>query len=159
MERQPFVLGLILRKCPEFRFGMNEFNDRLRLQKFVYLLQAHDIYLGYDFSWYIRGPYCTILATAGFALEDFYDDIPKGSKNARFANRTIQNRFDKFVAFIRGMENDAKFLEAAASLHFLLKTRRVNDDEAVSKVGAKMPGADTRYLRRVLDRIKLEGLL
>ena len=148
-----------MRKFPEFNFKMNEFDDRLRLQKFIYLLQVHGIYLGYDFSWYIRGPYCTTLAAAGFALDDFYHHIPKNPKDAGFANRTIQRRFDKFAKFINGKENDAKFLEAAASLHFLLKTRRIGDDGAVKRVTKKMPGTEEQYVRNVLAQMRLEGLL
>ena len=102
MDRQPFVLGFLLREFPEFDFRMTDFSDRLRLQKFIYLLQAHGIYLGYDFSWYLRGPYCTTLAAAGFALEDFYEQIPERPKGSRFANNAIQKRFDRFAKFHQG---------------------------------------------------------
>lgn len=159
MEQQPFVLGFLLRKFPKFDFQMTTFMDRLRLQKFVYLLQAHNIYLGYDFSWYIRGPYCTTLATAGFALTSFYDDIPKQTKNTKFANSIVQSRFDTFAKFIDKKENDADFLEAAASLHFLKKTRDISDGDAVEKVAKKMPNADESYVRNVLGQITREGLL
>ena len=159
MDRQPFVLGFLLREFPEFDFRMADFLDRLRLQKFIYLLQAHGIYLGYDFSWYMRGPYCTTLAAAGFALEDFYGQIPERPKGSRFANNTIQKRFDRFAKFIKGKVNDTKFLEAAASLHFLLKTRRITDDEAVGKVTGKMPNTSEAYVRKVLVHIRSEGLL
>ena len=160
MDRQPFVLGFLLRKFPEFDFKMDEFDDRLRLQKFIYLLQAHDIYLGYDFSWYLRGPYCTTLTTAGFILDNFYDDIPKETKNTRFANNIIQKRFDKFTNFIRGKETDKNFLEAAASLHFLLNTSQTtSDNDAIRKVAKKMPDANESYVRNVLSQIKQEGLV
>lgn len=159
MERQPFVLGFLLRKFPEFDFKMDEFDDRLRLQKFIYLLQAHDIYLGYDFSWYLRGPYCTTLTAAGFALEGFYQQIPKRSKGTRFASRTIQKRFDRFTRFIKGKESDTNFLEAAASLHFLIRIRQLTDDDAVSMVAEKMPGVDASYVKGVLDCVRAEGLL
>ena len=66
MERIPSIhsvwLGLVLKKIPEFSddFSMDRFNDRLKLQKIIYLLQAFDVYLGYNFGWYLRGPYCSI---------------------------------------------------------------------------------------------------
>lgn len=156
MERQPFVLGFILRKFPDFNFTMNKFDDRLRLQKFIYLLQAHDIYLGYDYSWYLRGPYCTTLAAAGFVLDDMYDDIPS-LKSTRFVSSTVQKRFAKFTIFIRGRENDTKFLEAAASLHYLLKTGYLQND-AVEKVIEKMPDVDEQYLNDVLTKLRLAEL-
>lgn len=159
MEREPFVLGFILRKFPEFNFSMESFNDRLRLQKFIYLLQTHNVYLGYDFSWYIRGPYCTTLSTAGFILADFYEQIPKRSRGTRFANGTIQKRFERFAKFIKGKEGDAKFLEAAASLHFLLNTSKITYYDAIKEVADKMPDTDKTYVGEVRGQMKSEGLL
>ena len=159
MERQPFVLGFILRKFPEFIFTMDNFDDRLRLQKFIYLLQAHDVYLGYDYTWYLRGPYCTTLATAGFALDDIYDRIQGDTKKTRFVSQTIQKRFDKFTRFIRGKERNTRFLEAAASLHFLLKTQQISEEKAVDRVIKKMPDADERSVREVLKEMRTEDLV
>lgn len=159
MERQPFVLGFLLCKFPEFKFTMDNFNDRLRLQKFIYLLQAHDIYLGYDYTWYLRGPYCTTLATAGFALTNIYDRILTSTKETRFVNQIIQKRFEKFSRFIKGKEYDTDFLEAAASLHFLLKTQKISEDKAVNKVVKKMPDTNEQYLKDVLKDMKLEELI
>ncbi len=107
----------------------------------------------------IRGPYCTTLTTAAFALDNFYDSIPKQVKNTKFASSTVQSRFDRFVKFIDKKENDANFLEAAASLHFLLKTRHIVDDDAVRKVARKMPDADELYVKDVLEQIRREELL
>lgn len=160
MDRQPFVLGFILRKFPKFDFSMNSFSDRLRLQKFIYLLQIHGVYLGYDFSWYLRGPYCSSLATDGFMLVDIHDDMmeePRKDKT-EFADPLVQTKFQRFSKFIKGKENDRKFLEVAASLHILL-VRGTEIDEAVSRVVAKTPGADTRYVCGVLDTLDRESML
>ena len=173
MDMQAFTLGHILRQFPNFEFSMDTFEGRLRLQKFVYLLQAHDIYLGYDFSWYLRGPYCTTLATSGFMLNEFYPMMsthPK-EKSEGFLSSTIRARFKKFRNFIQGKESDSNFLEAAASLDFLIKTNMVqNDDMAVEKVFQKMQSgyeyyltlpykqANKSYIISVLKKIKEYGL-
>lgn len=47
MDRQAMDLGYILRQFPDLGFGMDDTGHRLRVQRFVYLLQAFDIYLGY----------------------------------------------------------------------------------------------------------------
>lgn len=52
-----------------------------------------------------------------------------------------------------------EFLEAAASLHFLLKTSCITDDDAIRKVLGKIPHTDESYIRDVLKRMKSEGLL
>lgn len=107
----------------------------------------------------MRGPYCTTLAAAGFALNDFYEEIPKQVQNANFANGTIQKRLEKFTKFISKRENDVKFLEAAASLHFLSKTSRLSYKDAIERVVKKMSNVDKSYVGNVLDTLKTEGLL
>lgn len=54
INRQTIDLGFILRHFPYVEFSMDGFDGRLRLQRFICLLQTFDIYLGYEFSWYIR---------------------------------------------------------------------------------------------------------
>ena len=142
MDRQTIDLGFILRQFKDYKFSMDKFDDRLRLQKFVYLLQAHGIYLGYDYSWYLRGPYCTTLAKRGFVLESVYEAIPSNAKSV-FADPTIQQKLDKFKEFIDGKEMDTDYLEILASLH-ILKMEGLERDKAVEIVHAKKPGAFTK---------------
>ena len=136
MDRQTIDLGYVLRQFPSLDFGMGDFAHRLRVQKFVYLLQAFDIYLGYDYTWYLRGPYCTHLATIGYALSRAYDRIPRDQKMA-FVNPDVQERFVRFKGFIRGRENDNGFLEIAASLHVLHRTSGMGKDAIIERVAAK----------------------
>lgn len=135
MNRPTIDLGMILRQAPAFKFDMDTFDGRLRLQKFIYLLQAHGIYLGYDFSWYLRGPYCTGLTTCGFALKDIYHDIPEDVK-ARFADPSDQLNFEKFLKFVEGKEMDTHYLEIAASIH-ILKKADTDESDIIGRVMAK----------------------
>ena len=139
MNRQPIDLGYVLRQFPQFEFSMRDFDHRLRVQKFVYLLQAFNVYMGYDYSWYLRGPYCSNLAASGFALDGFYGDIPQGARMV-FASPTVNGRFENFKRSIGGRENDTVFLEIAASLHFLDAGGRLARDEALRRVVNKRPG-------------------
>lgn len=135
MNRPTVDLGMILRQAPEFKFDMDTFDGRLRLQKFVYLLQAHGIYLGYDFSWYLRGPYCTGLATCGFALRDIYGDIPEDVR-VEFADSDDQLNFERFLKFVKGKEMDTNYLEIAASIH-ILKKAGMDESGIIPRVMAK----------------------
>lgn len=138
MNRQPVDLGYILRQFPQFKFGMHDFDHRLRVQKFVYLLQSFDVYLGYDYSWYLRGPYCSMLAASGFALAEFYTDIPQGVRMT-FSSPMVNSRFEDFKGFIAGHENDTDFLEIAASFHFLEAGGKLGRDEILRRVVNKRP--------------------
>ncbi len=155
MDAQTLDLGFILRKFPEFDFTMSEFDDRLRLQKFIYLMQSFDVYLGYDFSWYLRGPYCTRLTTCGFALDDgIYQHIPPDDGTSRFASETVQRRFNKFKEYIEGKETDATYLEIAASLHYLIKADGIDESDALDMVYRKVPDTTHERCENVLKEMK-----
>lgn len=131
---------------------MYDTGHRLRVQRFVYLLQAFDIYLGYDYSWYMRGPYCTRLAAVGCALEPLYGMIPC-DKDMVFADPGVQDRFEHFKRFIRGRENDGDFLEAAASLHVLHRTSGMPRADIVRKVAAERDRFGEEYCNGVWDEM------
>lgn len=94
------------------------------------------MYLGYDYSWYLHGPYCTRLATVGYALTSIYDMVPY-DKDMVFVNPAVQERFRRFKKFIKGRENDNDFLEIAASLHILHKACGMARADAVEKVASR----------------------
>ena len=138
MNRQPVDLGFVLRQFSRLEFGMHTFGHRLRVQKFVYLLQSFDVYLGYDYSWYLRGPYCSTLAASGFALTGFYGGIPAGA-GMRFSSPSVHGRFERFKRFVGGRENDNAFLEMAASLHFLEGMAGLGRGEVLDRVAGRRP--------------------
>ena len=113
-SKEVITLGLVLKNLDNF--DMSTFYGRLVLQKTVYLLQSFDVYIGYDFSWYMRGPYSTYLTTVGFRLQEVYHKIPNG----RF-EKGIQERFEKFLKFMENKKNNPDMLEILASIHFLKK--------------------------------------
>jgi len=115
VNKEAVVLGLVLRNLDNF--DMSSFNGRLTLQKTIYLMQAFGINIGYDFSWYLRGPYSSKLASNGFALQEVYRNIPKGS----FDNKQIQKKFDRFIEFMGDKKSDPDRIEILTSIHFLKK--------------------------------------
>ena len=159
MNRQPVDLGYVLRQLPQFEFSMRDFDHRLRFQKLVYLLQAFDVYMGYDYSWYLRGPYCSTLAASGFALDGLYEHIPEGVRMA-FASPRVNGRFEDFKRRISGRENDTAFLEIAASLHFLDAGGGLARGEALRRVASKRPGFAEdacAEIRSLLEEWKILG--
>ena len=137
LNRQTIDLGFIMRHF-NVDFSMDTFNERLRLQKFIYLLQMFGIYLGYDFSWYIRGPYCSTLSAHGFALRGIYNKIPQDK--VRFENPVVQKKFKRFQDFIKDRIDDVEFLEIAASLHNLNTTEESKDSDLVHTLVNRKPG-------------------
>ncbi len=156
MNKQVIDLGCMLRGFPKIKFSMDTFNDRLQLHKFIYLLQTFDVYLGYEFNWYIRGPYCSLLSTCGFQLREIYDEIPK--QKIKFRMSSAQKKFEKFRKFIKGREDNLEFLEIAASLHWL-KVRKNSDEDAIRRVTAKKPNFTEERCKEILEELREWNLI
>jgi uncharacterized protein YwgA len=113
----------------EFRLARNTTEERVELQKTIYLLQAYGVQLGYGFSWYKYGPYSQDL------VGDAYTVLH--AEKARYAAETkdlvfsesSRNRFREFGDIcqeIAGIEKKklkkADQLELVASVDFLRRT-------------------------------------
>jgi uncharacterized protein YwgA len=113
MGNVPVLTG-ILKRIGNYD-GMDEFNKRLVLQKTIYLLQSFDLYLGYKFSWYIHGPYCTELTRDGYNIPEIDDD----TQITVFSSHEDENRFSQFLDFLGENKNNPDWLEIIASIRFL----------------------------------------
>lgn len=146
------ILGYVLKSIPNSDFGMKTLEGRLRLQKIIYMVEAFGVYLGYDFSWYLRGPYCTRLARAGFELEQIIGRIPDDA-TAQFMRKGAKERFDRCVAFVESIMDgpgDLDRIEIAASIHLLSKNASLPKGEIFERIVSKMPKNDAK-------RAQLEG--
>jgi uncharacterized protein YwgA len=114
---------LVLSKCLNIlclsRPNMEDFDERLRLQKIVYLLWAYGISLGYGFNWYVRGPYSPKLASDGYDLDD---ELFERGRAIRFNNEEeVVESLDRFKEILGEKINDPLYLEILASLHYIKK--------------------------------------
>jgi uncharacterized protein YwgA len=80
-------------------------------------MQAFGLYLGFDFSWYLRGPYSPPLAHLGYEIAKMKDPIPI----AKFSNPKSEERFEKFLQFLGPERDNAEWLEILASIHMQRK--------------------------------------
>ena len=139
-----------------------QFNERLKLQKTVYLLnvlmqrrQLGD--LGYRFSWYIRGPYSSA------AADDLFSIAGESDKAAMMEGLTLTEQGRQVVADARALlqqpENigidDVHWLELLASLHYLAAREEVrNFEQAWDQLQKTKPNlANERQAREAWDRL------
>lgn len=149
MNNDVINLGLVLRNFENF--NMTNFDGRLTLQKSIYLMQAFGIYLGYNFSWYLRGPYSPRLARDGFALQEIYRSVPIGS----FEKKNIQSKFEKFLNFMKDKKKDSARLEIIASIHFLKKIHKnMSKSEILEKVKKKQVYFTKKQCEKVWNELK-----
>jgi len=122
-------------------FDMDTFDGRLILQKTVYLMQAYGLPLGYNFSWYIYGPYSPDLTKDGYEIKDIYQNIPK----MKFVKEDREMRFNEFIKIFGQYIKNAYWLELLASIHFLKKLYpSENKENILIKVEKKQP-----YIKKI----------
>jgi uncharacterized protein YwgA len=108
-------------------FKINSFQDRLIMQKSVYLAQTAGVNLGYYYHWYLYGPYSPSLTRDEYAIAmDISADMDE-SKGWKLDERSSQ-RLEEIRSLFTGLERDklAKKLELLASVHFLIDRRQVS---------------------------------
>lgn len=142
---------------------MDGFDDRLRLQKIVYMLQAFGVNFGYGFSWYFRGPYCTSLARAGFELEQIYGMIPDGV-DVKPVDSRARDGLKRCIKFLRDVMDgpyDLDRVEIAASLHLLVITTSLTKQEMFTRIKKKMSvrGVTDEMCEGMWRRLQEEGLI
>jgi len=156
--RRVEALGGLLKRIGNFdpESFINSFEARLIFQKTIYLLQAFGLYLGYRFSWYLRGPYSPDLARDGFELVAIYEETPL----VRFKRLEAEKRFLQFLAFLGDKKNDAKWLETLASIHFLKRVYPpLTKNEIFEKIREKQPYIDREYFEKAWEHLRKHGLI
>jgi uncharacterized protein YwgA len=124
MNRRQIALKLVLAEL-EVPATMDSFDDRLILQKAVYLAQQADISLGYHYYWYLRGPYCRELTA------DAYTTISEtpGGWSLGDASKQKLAKIKQFFLKLKAKPDPVKAFELFASVLFAVKTGQAKADD------------------------------
>jgi len=162
MERRQIAMKLAMDHL-HLPVQVRSFEDRLILQKAVYLAQATGVHLGYYFRWYLRGPYCPAVADDGFGiameLARKVDDSKGWSLDAQScrklaAVRALMGRFQRPAL--------ARKLELLASVHFLIDRKQVagSAPEKIAAVLRRFGKAfDAKDVAGALGELRDHGIL
>lgn len=101
----------ILRDKIGFSFDMDDFDDRLKLQKYVFIAKSFGFKHNYGYNLYIRGPYSSKLA------DDYFDIF---RNNEMVNNVPLNIDTDSFSVLVH--DKDVIWLEAAATMLSLYST-------------------------------------
>lgn len=119
-------------------FGIENFEQRLILQKLVYILQEFGVPLNYSFNWYMHGPYSPELTSDAFSylsiLQEHGDNRVLGDLEASDLPREEINEVAKVIEKIKsetGMYG-GYLVEAIATLIYIRKY--VDRENAVQHV-------------------------
>ena len=128
-------LGVFYKQIVGTDIDLNKFDDRMSLQKLGYFLQKLGVINGFHFSWYIRGPYCSLLTNEAFSNENLLHT----------ENETTLKEGDvsvlKFLeSHYKDIMKDPRSLELHMSLLYLIVDEKIrNDDEVVEKLTTLKP--------------------
>lgn len=110
---KPDLLAGLLKRLYK-NFDMSEFADRLKVQKFIYILQNRGINLGYLYNFYLYGPYSTDLTRTAFQIEDY---ASKGK--VKFTKPAVEKKFNEIISKLQNHKDEMRWLEGASSILFL----------------------------------------
>ena len=113
-------------------------DDRLILQKAVYLAQTK-VTLGYNYGWYLKGPYSPKLT------QDYYELADEIRRDQDLAGELRQDAREA-LASVRELISNApdgvrkvSWLELLASLHFLVRKSGFDLEAARRKIAETKP--------------------
>ena len=127
------------------------FENRLKLQKYVFLARSFGLDIGYQYSMYLHGPYSPKLAEDYYSLGDnreLYGSLPD----------TLPHEFDhrRFMDLVNG--KDSAWLEVAATILSLRKS--FNDRTCLLERTINMKGRFGRgIIESVMEELERKELL
>ena len=148
-----------LETSTSYKFTIKSFEDRLRLQKIVYIAKYFDINLGYSYNQYIRGPYSPDLARDYYKLaEDFENKLPE--EYPQKVNRLVKKpAFSKFASFIDKYHNDPEMLELIATALMIMNISKLtpenltddNKKALIDAIHSMKPYFGKEKIRKAID--------
>jgi uncharacterized protein YwgA len=109
--------------------NMDTFRERKRMQKIVYVIQHFGIKLGFDFTWYLYGPYSPDLTTAIFDVIE---------RNFQVEERRLSPKEQKILSSISNfLGEDINSTENLELLGSLIYLKDFNENSMVKHKASK----------------------
>lgn len=124
------------------------FDNRLALQKTIYILQSAGVKLGYRYSWYLRGPYSRELTADAFSVREELDAQFDESNQWRLDDQSagIVKKLQPYLS-VTPKEFAGpihKWLEVLASVLFLIHTEK-NLEQTPSTLKLKLDSFNKQF--------------
>lgn len=139
MNNSQIATAIALRdlKC----WSLESINDRILLQKKIFLAQDIGLPLGYGYSWYIHGPYSTDLTTVAYQV------IPQGCDSIE--NSNFKPLYSNMISKVNALEDEIKknsiqisvvqWYELIASIAYWNKHGYDSEEKIVAKIKESKP--------------------
>ena len=144
------VLAGILKRMYA-KIDLGNFEDRLKIQKYIYLLQSRGIPLGFYYRFYLYGPYSSDLTRTSFQMQNYEE-----AKPLKFKDPEYEKKFVDTLEVLQGHGSDAKWLECASSIIFL-KDLGFKKKYIYERVKNKITDFDESYIENVWNELIRRG--
>ncbi|HAL45703.1 MAG: hypothetical protein A2Y12_07560 [Planctomycetes bacterium GWF2_42_9] len=141
-------------------FSVGSFQDRLILQKSVYLSQVAGVNFGYHYRWYLKGPYCNTLADDCYAV--VHNEAEYNGWTLDEASSAVLKSKVKPLLNESTPDKLAKKLELLASVHFLIDRGQVSKSNIAGIVEVlKNNNKNFEYdeVKNALEELERYGLI
>jgi len=139
-------------------------NDRIRVQKAIYLGQAAGADLAYEYNWYLHGPYSPELANDYYKLSEAIfmkkiprDPGPQAEAQGPKLKETYTATLKSLAPIITPPENfdrpQEDWLELVSSLHFL-QTKKSRNLETARQIIEKQKPHLAQYVDAAQEKLK-----
>lgn len=152
MDNRSVALKLILD-----HLGTNEIatvDQRMEVQKAIYLTQCAGVPLGYSYGWYVKGPYSPTLTRDYYNLADETPENLSLKPAAEEKLNVIRGLMDEPID---GLERPQR-LELLASLHYLIKRSGMSESAAKKQLATVKPHIAANSARGI-ELLKQRALL
>ena len=161
MDRRQIATLVTLRELG-LKAEIRTFEQRLIVQKSVYLVQAAGLDLGYFYHWYLRGPYSPDLSRDLFPAADEVEGGERSWERCSLdapSQRRLADLKPLFTA--RDGMSAAGWLELLASVHFLVVRQGLAPAPKVVARRLQLAGKnfDDRNATRALSELRGASLL
>ena len=126
--------------------NMDSFEDRIRLQKIMYILKHAGFGFGYSFGWHIRGPYSPELADDGYAYKENKEKMAF-SYVFSVKEKQIIDRITPISGYLKTEENS----ELLASLLYLSRLLGITGDKLKDELKTRKPRFSDEDINKALE--------
>jgi uncharacterized protein YwgA len=147
---KPEVLAGLLKRSYE-KIDLEKFEDRLKIQKYIYILQNRGIPLGFYFNFYLYGPYSTDLTRTSYQIQNY-----EKMKRVKFKDASYEEKFKDILNVINTHSNDTKWLECASSILFL-KEMGYEKKTIFERIKKKITTFEDEYVDQVWNELNEIG--
>lgn len=142
-------------------YSLETINDRILLQKKIFLAQDIGLHLGYGYSWYIHGPYSTDLTAVAYQV------IPEGCEAIK--NNRFKDQFADMITKVNNLEKEidkhklkigvVQWYELVSSIAYWYRRGEKSEEQIINKIKETKPQFSEKQIKSAYQSyVKFKGV-